>query len=841
MKSKFDLMQVISSSLLILILVIFVLIIFNRHTDGEILQFSLNQGKRSAEAIVSGVIVEQTFVAQENYLCRLDILLSHYTEPDDSPATIELLDERDNVIFSETVPVHDIAANSYRTIEFDSVPDSKGKTFRLIFRCDADGWTHSLAAWCTDDNEYTEGRMLINGNEVTYDIVFKTYSSMSGFSKQLLADSLLCILIATVVLFLYHIILIKFNNNLIKLFCWVLCSFFVSLTVMSIYLKVSGKFVHYNLFESIKTYNILIILPLIMMVCSTAFGDSEKLGNKATVKKWVSQTWKEMFPFLITDGVFGFMLLIYEPILIYASNKNDFKFHIGTMMPFILLTFVFGFITILSFSMVAYIIIKMFSKNLNIFYCIAIGCFVIFFATYIQGNWLAGDLPVLTGDAIQWDSFLNNDVITIIIWFALIVSAICFSVKFTPCKVYKTMGAISATVFLMLAVALLAQIPTVMGDNKSTNVEFLPTTKNFNTISSDKNFLIFLVDTVDSMTFNNVMESNPKYKELLKDFTFYDNVVSLYPFTTTSVPNILTGKVFKREYPTFHEFSNYAFNNSELFSLLTENDYDINLYDEHEIRWNCDKNFEIKNTASSYSTNAFDFFYEQMKYVSFKYLPYALKIYSHIETADYNKTFQCTEQLWDDDNLACYNEIINNPQLQIQEKPMFQFVHTFGAHPPFTYDRDFNSGSDFTYEQAIECSLTVISAYIQRLKENNVYDNSVIIIMADHGYRPGTDSNDGPIRPGFLRFNPILLIKGIHESHEYTVLEKPLSYALDLQNAYKDLLEGKSSVELFSDIADDRKRTVLWYWLTDWSEFVEYEVKGKAWEWEKYEPTGNVF
>lgn len=748
MKAKLNLLQVIISMLMIVLLTVYVLNVFNKDVNGEIFQFGL-KGLGSAEVIESGVVAEQTFVAQENYLCRLDILLSHYTEPDNSTTMIELLDGSDNVIFSETVPVYEIVANSYRTIEFEPVSDSKDKTFRLVFRCDADGWTHSLAAWCTSDNEYTEGKLLINGEEVTYDIIFKTYSSIAGFSKQLLADSLLCILISAVILLLYHILLKNFNNNLIKLSCWALCSFFISLTVMSVYLKLSGKFVDYSLFESIKTFNILIILPLIMLICSLAFGSSEKLVNKITVKKWVSQTWKEMYSFLIIDGVFGFMLLIYEPVLIYTSNMNDFKFSIGMMMPFILMTFVFGFIIILSFSMVAYIIIKMFSKNLNVFYCIAIGCFVVFFATYIQGNWLAGDLPVLTGDTIQWNSFLKNDIITIIIWFVLMVSVICFSIKLTPRKVYKVTGVISATVFFMLSVALLTQIPSVIGNNKNTNVEFFPTTKNFSTISSNKNFLIFLVDTVDSMTFNNVMKSNPEYKEILKDFTFYDNVVSLYPFTATSVPNILTGKAYKKEkeYPAFYDFSNYAFNNSELFSKLSEDDYDINLYDENAIHWNCDKKFEIKNTASAYSTDTFDFFHEQMKYVSFKYLPYALKIYSHIETADYNKMFQCTEQLWDDDNLACYNEILNNPQLQIQEKPMFQFVHIFGAHPPFTYDRDFNRGSDFTYEQAIECSLTVISGYLQRLKENNVYDNSVIIIMADHGYWHEADSNDEPIRP----------------------------------------------------------------------------------------------
>ena len=133
MKDKSNLIQVISFLLIIAILAVYVLNVFNKHTNGDIFQFGLELGGGSipAELIESGVTVEQTFVAQDNYLCRLDILLSHYTEPDDSDTMIELFDEKNNVIFSETVPVHEIEANSYRTIEFEPVPNSKGKTFKI--------------------------------------------------------------------------------------------------------------------------------------------------------------------------------------------------------------------------------------------------------------------------------------------------------------------------------------------------------------------------------------------------------------------------------------------------------------------------------------------------------------------------------------------------------------------------------------------------------------------------------------------------------------------------------------------------------------------------------------
>ena len=61
--------------------------------------------------------------------------------------------------------------------------------------------------------------------------------------------------------------------------------------------------------------------------------------------------------------------------------------------------------------------------------------------------------------------------------------------------------------------------------------------------------------------------------------------------------------------------------------------------------------------------------------------------------------------------------------------------------------------------------------YIKRLKENGAYDNSVIIVMADHG---NTDLNDADDM--LVRANPMFLVKGINEHHAFEKSDKPLSY-----------------------------------------------------------------
>ena len=104
--------------------------------------------------------------------------------------------------------------------------------------------------------------------------------------------------------------------------------------------------------------------------------------------------------------------------------------------------------------------------------------------------------------------------------------------------------------------------------------------------------------------------------------------------------------------------------------------------------------------------------------------------------------------------------------------------------------------------------------------------------MADHGYN--FDSVTG-------RQNPILYIKGIDEHHSsMKVSDKAIMYE-DLQDAYFDLLDGKSSRELFKDIGIERERRFIFYKYTKEKYMYEYIQYGKAWDEDTLIATGKEF
>lgn len=89
---------------------------------------------------------------------------------------------------------------------------------------------------------------------------------------------------------------------------------------------------------------------------------------------------------------------------------------------------------------------------------------------------------------------------------------------------------------------------------------------------SKENFIIFLVDAVDSGEFKNILLDNSEYMETFYDFTYYTDAASVFAFTRDSVPNILSGSINKNEKEYF-EYCDEAYNNSMLFSMLDEQQY----------------------------------------------------------------------------------------------------------------------------------------------------------------------------------------------------------------------------------------------------------------------------
>ncbi len=567
----------------------------------------------------------------------------------------------------------------------------------------------------------------------------------------------------------------------------------------------------------------------------------EKVGQRG-----LKRVLGELAPAYLLIFASCFMMLIFEPILLYATNMNDFWFDFSIMIGPVLgvfSCFLLGGILVVS---AVYFLNLIFSGRMILYRLLTLAGFIVFFLLYLQGNWLAGNLPPLTGESINWEDYGSSE--NFVLRVAVIVlcaAAVIFIWRFRLRCTVRYAAAGAGIICVLLTASL---IPTVVENEALKSKDtFSPTLENFNTISTNRNFLVFLLDAVDSKSFYDVMMTDKDFDGILDDFTYYPDTLSTFSYTQNSIPNILTGAVQHNEID-FFDYSSNAYNQSPLFKKLVQNGYGINLYSS-AVTWGGNREFEIENSTSIYdiTVDFMSFMEQELRYIQFKYLPYGVKQYSEIETLDFNTCkVSDPEQngYYSWGNVDNYGRIQETSVLDHSNKNYFQFIHCEGGHYPDNMDKYLNYIEGGTYEQKIAASLTMIKVYLQRLKDNDAYDNSVIIIMADHGrYQKVEEWYSGEDNEPYRSLdcmNPILFIKGINERHRLMESDRPISYC-DLQNAFCDLIDGKQSAELFTEIQPGQKRTVLWGLWNQTHHMVEYETTGKAWEIKKFTPTGNVY
>lgn len=533
---------------------------------------------------------------------------------------------------------------------------------------------------------------------------------------------------------------------------------------------------------------------------------------------------------MVLSLVVSFMFFVFEPITMYANNIDDFWFDFYTLInPTIV------FFTVSSLALILFfILIRFVSKKVNkpAIYNFALlfsgGCFL---CAYIHSNFLAGFLPSLDGTTLAWDNLAAN-LVSILVCLAIAFIIIFANAKLGFEKVEKFLFGTSLTVFAMLAFSLVSTcLMTPVFETK--DILALSTNKNLYTISKDRNYIIFLADMVDSTTFNEIVQSNPEYKEVLKDFSYFPDTLAGYAFTRDSVPFIFSGE-WNENQTHFSEYSTNAFDNSKFFEALAGDEWLKNLY-YAELLWRSEKAFDFDNiVAVEHEVDMIQLAAQEMKYILFKSLPFPLKRFSRINTMHFeaalNKADHDPYSWWD---LQFYHDH-QDRQADITDKKLFQYIHLEGGHMPFdvSAELDYLPDEDGTYPEKVEATMEIFAAYLDYLKNNGAYNNATIVFMSDHGYEAD----------GWSRQNPILFIKGPNEHHDQMVVsDKQVSYE-DLCETFIELLDGKSSTEVFSEIPTvGRTRRHLYNYYQHEEHMIEYEQTDKAWNEATLKPTGRSF
>lgn len=494
-------------------------------------------------------------------------------------------------------------------------------------------------------------------------------------------------------------------------------------------------------------------------------------------------------------GALVFMLLVYAPLNIYLSNANDFSFDTLDVLKFMLPLAAAAFLIC---ALLCLLISKAGRKLSSV---AELAAFTALVACFLQGNFFASWLPTLDGSVIDWSAFGPQRFVSLTLW--LLPLAVSFAVlkKFGADGLARLSSLSGKILFAYLALTLsltMISSPYLAKDKKGISITYDYALD----VSDDENLIILLLDCVDVNYYEQAVKEFPEISDVFEDFTFYRNTLSAYNLTSHSVPFILSGIWNYNDQP-YDQWLLQTVVESPLFSHLRKNEYRIGLYDD----------------TVGYVTEAYDYF-ENVRgaegfvsptgfcsmlvhLVGFRYAPFDLKpfFFTTPENIYYNSLKgEDLENAYSWENAAFYEKLLSE-DLPVGSEKCYRFIHLKGGHGGYDYDIDFNyHPGEISNIECIAGAVKMTGLYLEKLKKSGVYDNSVILVMADHGSNWISEAN---------RANPILFIKGLDERHEQFTSDAPIHYE-DLQPAFIKLLAGAKSGDLFPwQEGDDRIRVYL--------------------------------
>ena len=465
-------------------------------------------------------------------------------------------------------------------------------------------------------------------------------------------------------------------------------------------------------------------------------------------------------------GLFSVMHYIVGPAEIYAYSKEDFIYSYLDLAPHL-------WSGAILFTLIFPVLIGSYTpQKIQRLTCLFIAAYNL--TGYIQFFLLNGQMSSLDGSEQKWDA--SKMIINAIVWGVTLILFIVLAAKYKKAK--KLI--IGASIYIML-------IQTVSYVYLFTSMDI--TQKKDKQVIEDRvfelgkeNIIVFVLDAYDNQEIQMVLEDNPNYIEPLHDFTYYNNMNSRFYYTDFSLPYMLTGGN-KDELDAEEKADTYTWYDNDCFLKDIESyGYDIRVLTEKKyvdkfVDTNPVKNYEEDSLCILDEEKTLSHFANAIRY---RNMPFILKgfyrygIYDFIDViADTNIYRMGTDDKFDD--------IVNAKGLKESDiDKAYRFYHLYGAHAPYYMTED--ARMDYSSCDPIaqfKGALKIVYDYLNELKKSGLYDNSTIIITADHGLNPGqVDAlKDAGLSCDESKSNPIFFIKLKNEYHdELNVDSKPLSH-----------------------------------------------------------------
>jgi len=430
---------------------------------------------------------------------------------------------------------------------------------------------------------------------------------------------------------------------------------------------------------------------------------------------------------------------LYAPVAIYLGNAEEFRFTLYdfAFVPVLVFLLCTGVLFLLS------LLLRKISARLGFVWnalLFAIGVLV-----YLQGSFLFEDTGVLNGTAYLAAEHQEHILQNTLLWGGILLLVILFSALVKhPNEELLTVfsGLFSAFVLISLFILLLGAKSEYLKPRES-----FVSDRGLFEVSDEDNVIVLVPDMFDADYMEAIFAQSPELLEDFFGFTWYKNTEGCFSSTKDSLTHF--------------------FRQKNLFDTLEQQDYSLGIYtDGRYIPAELQEKTENILRERARITDLPFFTALLYRLAACGYAPDLFREAVWLYGDEFDRLFapvRSGSRMYTTSNTGFY-EKMKEDGITVTEKPCFRMIHLYGAHYPYVMDEYLHpippSYSDENALGAARGTLRILAAYLNRLKEAGVYDDALIVIMADHGYTaPGLETDPllmihRPGSTGFVTVSP---------------------------------------------------------------------------------------
>ncbi len=451
-------------------------------------------------------------------------------------------------------------------------------------------------------------------------------------------------------------------------------------------------------------------------------------------KREAGRPWsKRLLDGLVPSFVLTFSFFFFSPLEMVAGGEDQLLFTVGDVW---LPLFVFS---LLSGAILA-LLTSLFKGRAHTDIMAIMGACCV--AAFAQALFLNKGMPEAMGTSINWTGYTRRMLMDLAFWGVAIAVALWLAVRR---RTLSRVLSVLVGIFLLLVQTVSLGTAVVAANNaKASRSTVRMTEAGLFSVSSKKNTIVFILDTFDNTDLGRVLQQNNDILDSYTGFTLYRNSTGKMIPTRYAIPFLLSNTT-PQIGQDFADWYANPYANSTFLSDIKDAGYSVGIYSDdgsvHNLDYIADETINVKtiNHAAIDPKGAIKLLAECGVYRSAPWIakPFFWFYQDELnqQVLDHGKAGLDATPYTEDD--AEYHKALMSIGLSADDEGQngaFRFIHLLGAHSPYILGRDgYKSDGDSSLDAQCEGSLKIVADYIQQLKDLGVYDDTTIIVTADHG------------------------------------------------------------------------------------------------------------